>query len=151
HSVRAVLDPPRARPRFNSTTSLTARLSLAPNDYMANPPVQSRPPLALVVNDQEWWARSLESMLASNGYAVVRAYSGSQALATPRSARPDVIFIEVQLPDMDGVDTCSALLQEAEVGASVPIVLTTSGSADRERRLAAYRSGAWEFVSEPLD
>jgi len=118
---------------------------------MANPAMPSRPPLALIVNDQEWWARSLESMLAAKGYAVVRALSGAQGLLTARNARPDVIFIELQLPDLDGVEVCRLLHEDAEVGASVPIVLTASGAADRDRRIAAYQCGAWEFVSEPLD
>ena len=118
---------------------------------MANPAVPSRPPLALIANDQEWWARSLESILAAKGYAVLRAYTGAQALLTARNARPDVIFVELQLPDIDGVDVCRALNEDTDVGASVPIVLTASGAPDRERRLAAYQCGAWEFVSEPLD
>jgi two-component system cell cycle response regulator len=118
---------------------------------MANPAVPSRPPLALIINDQEWWARSLESILAAKGYAVLRAYNGAQALLTARNARPDVIFVELQLPDMDGVEVCRALHEDADVGASVPIILTASGTADRERRLSAYHCGAWEFVSEPFD
>lgn len=118
---------------------------------MATPLTQARPPLALIVNDQEWWARSLESILAAKGYAVLRAYTGAEALVTARAARPDVIFIELQLPDSEGIEICRALHEEANVGASVPIVLTASGTADRERRLAAYQCGAWEFVSEPLD
>lgn len=126
-------------------------LQLVQEHTMANAAIPSRPPLALIVNDQEWWARSLESILAAKGYAVLRAYTGSQALITARSARPDVIFIELQLPDIDGVEVCRLLHEDADVGASVPIVLTASGAADRERRLAAYQCGAWEFVSEPLD
>ena len=126
-------------------------LQLVSEHTMPNPAVPSRPPLALIANDQEWWARSLESILASHGFAVLRAYTGSQALLTAHTARPDVIFIELQLPDMSGVDVCRALHEDVDVGASVPIVLTASGAADRERRLAAYQCGAWEFVSEPLD
>lgn len=118
---------------------------------MANAIMPTRPPLALIANDQEWWARSLESILAAKGYAVLRAYTGSQALLTARTARPDVIFIEQQLPDMEGVDVCRGLHGDPDVGPSVPIVITASGAADRDRRMAAYQCGAWEFVSEPLD
>ena len=132
-------------------TNGRVRLQLVPQPHMATPVSQSRPPLALIVNDQEWWARSLESILSAKGYAVLRAYTGAEAIATARSARPDVVFIEMQLPDMEGVDVCRALHGDTQVGASVPLVLTASGAATRERRLAAYQCGAWEFVSEPLD
>jgi two-component system, cell cycle response regulator len=118
---------------------------------MVNSGSHARPPLVLLVNDQEWWARSLESLLAANGYAVLRAYSGEQALAAAHTGRPDAIFIELHLPDMDGAELCRLLQKNPEVGVSVPIVLTTSGATERERKLAAYQCGAWEFVSEPLD
>ena len=126
-------------------------VQLVQKHTMAIAAMPTRPPLALIVNDQEWWARSLESILAGKGFAVLRAYTGAQALLTARNARPDVIFIELQLPDVDGVDICRALGEDSDIGASVPIVLTASGAADRDRRLAAYNCGAWEFVSEPLD
>jgi len=126
-------------------------LQLVSEYTMANAIMPTRPPLALIANDQEWWARSLESILAGKGYAVLRAYTGIQALLTARTARPDVIFIEHQLPDMEGVEVCRGLHSDPDVGPSVPIVITASGAADRDRRLAAYQCGAWEFVSEPLD
>src|SRR5690348_7632540 len=126
-------------------------LQLVQAPTMANAAMPTRPPLALIANDQEWWARSLESILASKGYAVLRASTGAQALLTARAARPDVIFVELQLPDIDGVEVCRSLHADAEVGVSAPIVLTASGAVDRESRLSAYQCGAWEFVSEPLD
>ena len=132
-------------------TNARVRPPLVPQPYMATPVSQSRPPLALIVNDQEWWARSLESILAAKGYAVLRAYTGAEGLTTARSARPDLILVEMQLPDMEGVEVCGELHGDPSVGASVPLVLTASGAATRERRLAAYQCGAWEFVSEPLD
>src|SRR5579864_9776616 len=62
----------------------------------------SRPPLVLLANDQEWSARSLESILGPNGYAVLRAYTGKQVLDLARSAQPDLVIMDIRLPDMDG-------------------------------------------------
>jgi CheY-like chemotaxis protein len=51
-------------------------------------------PLVLIANDQEWSARSLESILGPNGYAVVRAYTGQQALERARTSQPDIIILD---------------------------------------------------------
>ncbi|MDQ2670962.1 MAG: response regulator [Gemmatimonadota bacterium] len=108
-------------------------------------------PLVLIANDQEWSARSLESILAPNGYAVVRAYTGQQALDRARAAQPDLIILDAQMPDMHGFDVCRALRNDPRFGATTPIVITTAGPSGRTQRLEAYRAGAWEFLGQPLD
>jgi diguanylate cyclase (GGDEF)-like protein len=111
----------------------------------------SRPPLVLLANDQEWSARSLESILGPNGYAVLRAYTGKQVLDLARSAQPDLVIMDIRLPDMSGADVCTQLLDDVRFNASTPIIITTSGPAERAQRLAAFQAGAWEFASQPLD
>jgi diguanylate cyclase (GGDEF)-like protein len=108
-------------------------------------------PLVLIANDQEWSARSLESILGPNGYAVVRAYTGQQALERARSSQPDLIILDAQMPDMHGFEVCRALRSDPRFSATTPIVITTSGPSGRTQRLEAYRAGAWEFLGQPLD
>lgn len=111
----------------------------------------SRPPLVLVANDQEWSARSLESILGPRGYAVLRAYTGRQTIDLARSALPDVIIVDTRLPDIDGLDVCRTLREDARFAAHTPIVVTNSGPSDRAQVLAAYKAGAWEYCSQPYD
>jgi diguanylate cyclase (GGDEF)-like protein len=107
-------------------------------------------PLVLVANDQEWSARSLESILGPSGYSVVRAYTGQQALERARAAQPDIIILDAQMPDMHGFDVCRTLREDPRFTVT-PIVITTSGPSGRTQRLEAYRAGAWEFLGQPLD
>jgi diguanylate cyclase (GGDEF)-like protein len=118
---------------------------------MADRDKASRPPLVLIANDQEWSARSLESILGPNGYAVVRAYTGQQALERARTAQPDLIILDAQMPDMHGFDVCRALRSDPRFSTTTPIVITTAGPSGRTQRLEAYRAGAWEFLGQPLD
>lgn len=110
-----------------------------------------RSPLVLIANDQEWSARSLESILVPNGYEVVRAYTGRQALERARSAHPDVIILDAQMPDLHGVEVCRQLRADHRFSPTVPIVITTAGPSGRAQRLEAYQAGAWEFLGQPLD
>lgn len=110
-----------------------------------------REPLVLIANDQEWSARSLESILEPNGYAVIRAFTGEQALERAHTDRPDLIILDAQMPDMHGFDVCRALRSDPRFSATTPIIVTTAGPSGRGQRLEAYEAGAWEFLGQPLD
>jgi PleD family two-component response regulator len=118
---------------------------------MANQEKAPTAPLVLIANDQEWSARSLESILAPNGYSVVRAYTGQQALERVRTTRPDIIILDAQMPDLHGFEVCRLLRADSRFSPTTPIIITTSGPSGRTQRLEAYRAGAWEFLGQPVD
>lgn len=111
----------------------------------------TRPPLTLIVNSQEWHARSLESVLGPHGYAVLRAYSGKQAIERAMSARPDLIIVDADLPDRDGFEVCRDLRANPAISACTPIIMTSSGHPNRQRRIDALRAGAWDFIGATID
>lgn len=108
-------------------------------------------PRILIANDQEWTARSLESILAAEGYEVIRAFTGHQALERALDTRPDLIILDTQLPDISGPEVCRQLRANPIVGWSVPIIITTAGSNGRSRVVEAMEAGAWDFATQPFD
>jgi len=108
-------------------------------------------PVVLIANDQEWSARSIESILSPNGFRVVRAYTGQQALERAFEANPHVIILDAQMPDMHGFEVCRALRSDPRIDPTTPIVVTTAGPSGRAQRIEAYDAGAWEFLGQPLD
>jgi diguanylate cyclase (GGDEF)-like protein len=118
---------------------------------MANRDKAHAAPLVLIANDQEWSARSLESILEPSGYSVIRAYTGQQALERARTAEPDLIILDAQMSDVHGFEVCRLLRSDPRFSATTPIIITTSGPSGRTQRLEAYRAGAWEFLGQPLD
>ena len=118
---------------------------------MANQARNGDSPLVLIANDQEWSARSIESTLVPNGFAVIRAFTGAQALEQARGELPDVVILDAQMPDMHGFDVCRELRSDRELGPTTPIVITTAGPSGRAQRLEAFEAGAWEFFGQPID
>lgn len=109
------------------------------------------PVCVVIANDQEWSARSLESVLTPLGCRIERAFTGTQALHLARRGRPDLVFLDAQMSDLHGVEVCRRLRADPRVSAAMPILVTTSGPSGRAERLAALQAGAWEFIPEPID
>lgn len=110
-----------------------------------------RPAIVLVVGDQEWSVRSIDSILGARGFAVLRSYSGRQALELARTATPDAIVVDMQTRDIDGFEVCRLVREQNRVTVATPLLMTASASATREDRKRAYEIGAWGFYPQPIE
>ena len=105
----------------------------------------------LIANDHEWVARSLESVLAAEGYRVERAYTGQQVLEQAARGNPDLLILDFQLPDLSGPEVARRLRAEESLGPATPIIVTTAAENSRTRMVEALEAGAWDFVTQPFD
>ncbi len=103
-------------------------------------------PLILVVDDEANIRTLLKQELTDAGYRVIEAASGSQALAETRRHHPDLIILDVMMPDVSGFDVTSALKADQQT-ADIPILIL-SIIEDRQHGL---RLGADEYLTKPLD
>lgn len=102
----------------------------------------------LVIDDSQTIRRSAETLLSAAGYAVVTAADGYEALAQVADENPDLIFIDIMMPRLDGFQAC-ALIKRNPRYAATPVVMLSSkdGLFDRARgRLA----GADEYLTKPF-
>ena len=103
----------------------------------------------LVVEDQEDLRAILRDFLSASGYTVIEAVDGAESVAKAASERPDLVLMDVQLPDVNGLEALGRLRAD-ERTASIPVLAVTAQAmqGDRERFLAAGFDG---YVSKPLD
>ena len=113
---------------------------------MSNP---TTPPCVLIVDDVEYNVRLLSDLLSTKcGYRIEAAFSGEDALACAVRVQPDLILLDVVMPDMDGFEVCRRLRGEPMFQAT-PIVLVTSLDP-KEERIRGLEAGADDFLSKPL-
>jgi PleD family two-component response regulator len=113
--------------------------------------MQAQRPLVLIASEGEWLGRSLENVLESNGYSVLRVVSGRKGLEIARRTIPDAIILDDSLPDIAGVDVCRALRDDPLFHHATPIFITAAAQHASRVRTAAYAAGAWEYCTQPLD
>lgn len=109
----------------------------------------SRPRRILLVDDNATNLDLLEDHLRPLGHALVRATGGIDALAEVDRAPPDLILLDLRMPDLDGIDVLTHVRARTE-GPHVPVILVTAHS-DREQRLRGLEAGADEFLEKPID
>jgi len=103
----------------------------------------------LLVEDFDDTRLMMKLWLAKNGYRVIEAESGPQAIALAESERPDLIIMDLMMPGMDGLDATRRIRERAAL-CETPIVVVSAYGAD-EYRAKALSAGCTEYVPTPFD
>lgn len=103
----------------------------------------------LIVEDNERNMRLMRLLLRPLGYTLLEATDGTEALATVEHATPDIILVDIQLPDVDGLEITRRLRQEARF-ARTPIVALTAYAMPGDREMF-LRAGCTGYVAKPID
>ncbi|NMG42744.1 response regulator [Aromatoleum toluvorans] len=107
------------------------------------------PPVVLVVDDDELQHKLIGRLLGDMQLEILYASSGTEALGVLRRRRPDLILMDVNLPDFSGVEATRRLKSNAAL-ANVPVVMIT-GRAEKSVVVDSLKAGAVDFVVKPVD
>jgi adenylate cyclase len=107
-----------------------------------------RPARILVVDDVPENVRLLEAVLAPRGYDVVSATDGRTALELVESAKPDLVLLDVMMPQPDGYEVCRRL-REREETAVLPVIMLTASLGPEKTN--AIEAGADDFIAKPFN
>jgi CheY-like chemotaxis protein len=103
----------------------------------------------LVVDDFDDTRLLLRTWLQKKGFRVVEAEDGNRAISAAASSRPDLIIMDVEMPELDGL-AATRRIRELKEGGSVPIVAVSAYGADQYRNYA-LAAGCNEYVSTPFE
>ncbi len=99
----------------------------------------------LVVDDEEDLADTVESLLRAKGYRVFKVYDGKAAVRAALDLQPDLVLLDYELPEMDGLEVI-AELRRSEIAASIPVLLASAGriSMDDIRKADGFLAKPFE-------
>jgi two-component system phosphate regulon response regulator PhoB len=109
--------------------------------------VSQEKPLVLVVEDEADLSRSLCYSLEANGYAVVVADCGREALRQSQDFHPDLILLDIMLPDISGFEVCRQIRSR---GGEQPAVLILTARTQETDRVAGFEVGADDYMVKPF-
>ena len=101
----------------------------------------------LVVDDTPLYLDQIKQILSNAGYEVVMASSGAEALKKARQEQPDLIFMDIVMPDMDGFAACRELTKACETK-NIPIAFVSSKDQEVDRVWAELQ-GAKAYITKP--
>ena len=111
-------------------------------------PESAAPETVLVIEDEADVLELLRYNLDRAGFRVLLAGDGRSGLAEARAAKPDVIVLDLMLPEMPGEDVCRELKAGGET-AAIPVIMLTA-KAQPEERVAGFELGADDYVAKPF-
>ncbi|MEZ5691012.1 MAG: PleD family two-component system response regulator [Rickettsiales bacterium] len=103
----------------------------------------------LVVDDIPANIKLLEAKLTSEYYDVIAAVDGFEAIKKVKAHKPDLILLDVMMPEMDGFEVCTKLKADPEIS-HIPVVMVTALS-EKSDRLKGLEAGADDFITKPID
>ncbi|MCL4265458.1 MAG: response regulator [Anaerolineae bacterium] len=104
--------------------------------------------IVLVVDDEDMTRKLLRLMLERDGFTILEAEDGQQALEVIAESKPDIVILDVMMPNMDGFTTCQELRSQPET-ATLPIILLSARS-QTEAVQAGLESGADRYMTKPI-
>jgi len=103
-------------------------------------------PAVLIVDDEATIIESLEGILSDDGFEVLHAFNGYEALKKIEAESPDIVLLDIWMPGMDGIET---LKEIKKISPNLPVVMIT-GHGTIESAVDATKSGAYDFLEKPL-
>jgi two-component system KDP operon response regulator KdpE len=105
----------------------------------------NKDPLVLVIDDEPQILRALKTILSANHFQVSAATSGEQGMALAAAQQPDVIILDLTLPDMDGIQVCEQIREWSRT----PIIVLSVRDGEKDK-VAALDKGADDYLTKPF-
>ena len=100
----------------------------------------------LVVDDEELLVKGIRFNLQNEGYEVITGFNGLEAVSLTKSEEPDLIILDVMMPEMDGLTACSRIREFSDV----PIIYLTAKADDMDK-LMGFDHGADDYLTKPFN
>lgn len=103
----------------------------------------------LIVDDEQQNVKLLSSLVSAIGYDIEIAYNGKEAIEKSKAVKPDLILLDIMMPEMDGYEVCDLIKTDPDTS-NTPVIMITA-LTDRDSKLKGLNVGANDFLTKPID
>lgn len=103
----------------------------------------------LVIDDEQISRNIIATLFEKNGFKTAEAASGKEGIQLALTLHPNLIFLDADMPELDGFQTCE-LLKKSHETSNIPVVFV-SGLNHKDDIVKAYKAGAFDFISKPIE
>ena len=103
----------------------------------------------LIVEDDPKSLKLIRDLLRASGYAIIEATDGRQGVEQARAQKPDLIFMDIQMPVVNGIEA-TKILKTDRATKDIPIIALTA-SAMKEDKVKAFQAGCDGYITKPID
>jgi DNA-binding response OmpR family regulator len=107
------------------------------------------PKTILLVDDEPHVLEVLRVTLEDLGFSLLEAEDGPKALEVAKTQKPDLVILDVMLPNMSGLEVCRALHEARDESERIPVILLTARSGEEDEK-AGYEAGADRYLTKPF-
>ncbi len=107
------------------------------------------PKKILIVDDEPVNVKVIQRKLEKEGYEVFMASNGAECLELVKENRPDIVLLDIMMPEMDGIETCRRLKEDPKTE-SIPVIFVTA-KMDRSDKVSGLDIGAIDYITKPID
>ncbi len=136
-------------PQTSSSAAVDALAPAASEPSSTSPNADATQETILLVDDEITIVKRLEALLTPRNFKVLSALNGTSGLEQAKRERPDLILLDVMMPDVNGFEVCQRLKEDADTQL-IPVVLMTALS-DVEDRIKGLEAGADDFLTKPVN
>ena len=102
----------------------------------------------LIVDDENYILHILDFSLGAEGYEVITAEDGEEAVRKAKEERPDLVVLDVMMPKVDGFEACRAIKRDPEISGT-PVILLSAMGRDIDQK-QGYEAGADDYITKPF-
>jgi two-component system alkaline phosphatase synthesis response regulator PhoP len=102
----------------------------------------------LIVDDENYILHILDFSLGAEGYEVITAEDGEEAVRKTKEERPDLVVLDVMMPKVDGFEACRAIKRDPELSGT-PVILLSAKGRDIDQK-QGYEAGADDYITKPF-
>ncbi len=103
----------------------------------------------MIIEDNQLNQKIADMIIKQLGHKTIQVYEGKRAVEIAKQEKPDLVILDIKLPDSSGIDVCKAIKSDPELK-NIPVIVITALSSDEDKKQIVLESGCDNYIAKPF-